>query len=87
MSANLEQAIIEKVHALPSLKQREILALIEAMLEPELNIQPVAITRPIGSIFEELSSQIPLIEWAELPKDGAEQHDHYLYGSPKQTTP
>jgi hypothetical protein len=43
--------------------------------------------RPIGKIIEELSSQVPLDEWAELPADGAEQHDHYLYGSPKRDNP
>lgn len=47
--------------------------------------QPAAAARPIADIFEELSSQIPLKEWAELPADGAEQHDHYLYNSPKHS--
>lgn len=49
--------------------------------------RPDASVRPIAEIFEELSSQIPLEEWAELPTDGAEQHDHYLYGLPKRTNP
>lgn len=49
--------------------------------------ESAASVRPIAEIFEELSSQIPLEEWAELPTDGAEQHDHYLYGSPKRTNP
>jgi hypothetical protein len=87
MSANLEQAILEKVQALPDEKQQEVLALIEAMLNQERTSQPLGFARPIAEIFEELSSQIPLEEWAELPTDGAEQHDHYLYGSPKRTNP
>ncbi len=40
--------------------------------------------KPISAIFEELSNEIPLEEWQELPTDGAENHDHYLYGSPKK---
>ena len=39
--------------------------------------------RPVWEIAEEISSRVPLEEWEKLPTDGAEQHDHYLYGSPK----
>ena len=85
MSANLEQAILKKRQALPDGKQQEVLALVEALLDKEQPALPESKRRPISEIFEELSSQIPLEEWAELPRDGAEQHDHYLYGSPKRT--
>jgi hypothetical protein len=85
MSANLEQAILKKLQALPDRKQQEVLALVEALLDNE-RLAPLESTlRPISEIFEELSSQIPLEEWAELPRDGSEQHDHYLYGSPKRS--
>ena len=80
MSANLEQAILKKLQALPDGKQQEVLALVEALLDKEQLAPPESTHRPISEIFEELSSQIPLDEWAELPRDGAEQHDHYLYG-------
>ena len=84
MSANLEQAILEKIQALPDEKQQEVLALVNKMLQekPELT---TATTRPIWEIITELSDEIPSEEWAKLPTDGAEQHDHYLYGSPKTT--
>jgi len=85
MSANLEQAILKKLQALPDGKQQEVLALVEALLDNEALTQPESMRRPISEIFEELSSQIPLEEWAALPRDGAEQHDHYLYGSPKRS--
>lgn len=85
MSANLEQAILKKLQALPDGKQQEVLALVEALLDKEQLAQPESTGRPISEIFEELSSQIPLEEWAELPQDGAKQHDHYLYGSPKRS--
>jgi hypothetical protein len=83
MSANLEQAILEKVQALPDDKKREVLALVDEMLKHGQQPQPHE-SRPIWEIIHELSSQIPIEEWAELPADGAEQHDHYLYGSPKR---
>ncbi|MBK8151148.1 MAG: DUF1778 domain-containing protein [Acidobacteria bacterium] len=38
----------------------------------------------IAAIFEVLSNEIALEEWQLLPPDGAENHDHYLYGSPKK---
>jgi Arc/MetJ-type ribon-helix-helix transcriptional regulator len=40
--------------------------------------------KPIWEEFEEITSSIPAEEWAKLPADGAEQHDHYIYGSPKR---
>jgi uncharacterized protein (DUF1778 family) len=40
--------------------------------------------KPIYQIFDNLSKTISAEEWQKLPEDGAENHDHYLYGSPKQ---
>ncbi len=40
--------------------------------------------KPIWEEFEEISASIPNEEWARLPVDGAEQHDHYIYGTPKR---
>jgi hypothetical protein len=40
-----------------------------------------------GSIVDKilrLSAQIPKEEWAKLPRDGSYNHDHYLYGTPKE---
>jgi len=84
MSANVEQAILEKIQALPDEKQQEVLALVEKMLQLEQAPPPRQDNRPIWEIITELGSEIPMEEWAKLPSDGAEQHDHYLYGSPKR---
>jgi Arc/MetJ-type ribon-helix-helix transcriptional regulator len=40
--------------------------------------------KPIWEIADDLSKSIPAEEWAKLPADGAEQLDHYIYGSPKR---
>lgn len=40
------------------------------------------------SIFEflmETLDEVPEAERAKIPTDGAENHDHYLYGAPKRT--
>ena len=34
-------------------------------------------------LVRECTKDIPLEEFKKLPKDGAHQHDHYLYGTPK----
>jgi hypothetical protein len=40
--------------------------------------------KPIWERIIERSAAIPDEEWAKLPADGAEQHDHYIYGTPKR---
>jgi len=40
--------------------------------------------KPIWEVAEEIRKRIPAEEWAKLPKDGAEQLDHYIYGSAKR---
>ena len=42
--------------------------------------------KPIWEVVDDLRKSIPPEEFAKLPKDGAEQLDHYLYGSPKRPT-
>jgi hypothetical protein len=84
MAANLENAILEKVKAMPPEKQQRVLSLVEEMLSENDVTQEHVAVRPLWEIAEEISAQVPLEEWAKLPADGAEQHDHYLYGSPKK---
>ena len=36
--------------------------------------------KPIWEVAAEIRKSIPAEEWAKLPKDGAEQLDHYLAG-------
>lgn len=54
-------------------------------IEPAEAENPQAEPRkPIWEVFQEISATIPDEEWAKLPTDGAEQHDHYIYGTPKR---
>ena|SRR5947209_2106773 len=41
--------------------------------------------KPIWEIIEEENRSIPPEVWDALPTDLAEQHDHYIYGTPKRT--
>jgi len=48
---------------------------------------PVAPPRkkPIWEVAAELVAEIPEEDLARLPVDGAAQHDHYIYGTPKRS--
>jgi predicted KAP-like P-loop ATPase len=86
MSSNLEQEIGRKVQALSDAEQQRLLNIIDDLLGEGQAARP-SIAPPIWEIFEQLSQQIPIEEWSKLPSDGAEQHDHYLYGAPKRNNP
>lgn len=51
-----------------------------------LRTQPTASSsRPsILDEFDRILAELPAEEHAKLPEDGAEQHDHYIYGTPKR---
>lgn len=40
--------------------------------------------RPIWDIIDEITIDVPDEIWDTLPKDGAAEVDHYLYGTPKK---
>ena len=81
MSVNLQQTIQEQIRVLSEEEMRQVLNFVND-LRKEKTVSPA---KPISAIFEDLSSEILLDEWRELPSDGAENHDHYLYGAPKKT--
>ena len=81
MSANLQHTIQEQIRVLSEEEMRQVLNFVNGLRKEKTTSQ----TKPISAIFEDLSSEIPLEEWRELPSDGAENHDHYLYGAPKKT--
>lgn len=40
--------------------------------------------RPLSAMFGEIWADMPDEVRAKLPNDGADQHDHYIYGTPKR---
>jgi Arc/MetJ-type ribon-helix-helix transcriptional regulator len=42
--------------------------------------------KPIWEVIEEENQSIPPEVWDALPADLSEQHDHYIYGTPKRPT-
>jgi plasmid stability protein len=41
--------------------------------------------RPLSARIREIWADMPAEVRAKLPADGADQHDHYIYGVPKKT--
>jgi hypothetical protein len=81
MATDLQQVIREQILVLPESEREKLYEFMQSLREEKRDDLS---SRPISEIFDELSSQIPYEEWAELPSDGAENHDHYLYGHPKK---
>ena len=77
MSADVETEIQEKVRALPPEKQQQVLNFVEELTNGS----------PHETIWEKLQRHlrdVPDSEFTELPTDGSENFDHYLYGAPKK---
>lgn len=81
MSVDLQQAIQEQIRVLSEDEMQQVFNFVQSLRLKKTLPQ----SKSISAIFENLSSEIPLDEWKELPVDGAENHDHYLYGAPKKT--
>jgi hypothetical protein len=85
MAADIEQALIEKVRLLAPEQQRAVLGFVDELCQRE---QAFAADdqrmKPIWEVLTEISERVPKEAWEQLPADGAEQHDHYLYGTPKR---
>jgi hypothetical protein len=54
-----------------------------SVVNPDLAHPPTPHTRPIWERVANISAQVPLEEWAKLPKDLSKNLDHYLYSSPQ----
>jgi hypothetical protein len=64
--------------------------LVRQAIEPILNAvaqDPLGarkLSRPIAEVIAERMNSVPPEVFERLPRDGASEHDHYLYGSPKR---
>lgn len=70
-----------------SLKEviNDIQETIENYLETTSEPAPNLDDRSIWEVCDEIMKDLPISTLEQLPIDGAEQHDHYIYGIPKQS--
>ena len=53
--------------------------------QPSQTANTATAEKPIWEVMDELRKSVPPEELAKLPRDGAAQLDHYIYGSPKRS--
>ena len=78
-SPTISDRVVEKLNELPEERQQQILDFVEFLAEKHTP------QKTIWDKIEEITKDVPDEVWEELPADGAENHDFYLYGTPKET--
>jgi Arc/MetJ-type ribon-helix-helix transcriptional regulator len=92
---NLERSILAAVHGGRYASLDDAMAEAASLLIQRLKQEqaqqpsapqgkPPATHTTIWDEFAEIAAGVPDEEWAKLPADGAEQHDHYIYSTPKR---
>ena len=88
---DLESSIREEVLSGHFASEDEMVAeVLRAYLSQRKQGQAVAgppatpVHKPIWEVFQEISASVPDEVWDALPTDLSEQHDHYIYGTPKR---
>jgi len=84
--AQLAQIATKSGAAPESLVKDAVLRLLEGGPQhtSDTSAEPNGDTRPIWEVMLDHLKDVPPEEFAALPKDGAGQVDHYLYGHPKR---
>jgi hypothetical protein len=79
VSSIIEEAIVERLRALDAEEQKKVLDFVEGIERHKR--QPA---KSLWDSIQDIVKDVPDEVWERLPTDGSEQHDHYLYGSPKK---
>jgi Arc/MetJ-type ribon-helix-helix transcriptional regulator len=78
--ASLDDAMTEAASLLVQRLRQE-----QAQAQPAASqSQAVPTDKPIWEVIEDENRSIPPEVWDSLPADLSEQHDHYIYGTPKR---
>ena len=86
MSPKLSE-LIQQAETLPLEEQLQLLSHFQKKLKEASQIaEPEAETtgQSLLNLFDSLIAGMTEEAIAQLPTDGAEQHDHYIYGIPKR---
>jgi len=78
MLPKLEQAVLEGLRSLPPKQQQEVATFVKKLARKSSRRETV------WAKIDARVKRVPAEVWECLPRDGAEQHDHYLYGAPKK---
>ena len=88
---NAKEQLLEEIQHSPELLIKEVLDFLlfarsrnYPFVEPKV-LETQTNKQPIWEFAQELMQDAPPEELAKLPADSARNHDHYLYGAPKQS--
>lgn len=73
-----EKQIVEKIKVLSAQERVEVLRYVDELLSKR-HRKPT-----LGEKISALSAEVSDDVWETIPSDGSQQHDHYIYGTPKK---
>ena len=73
-----EKQIVEKIKVLLPKERVEVLRYVDELLSKRKR------NMRLGEKLSALSADVSEDVWEKIPSDGSEQHDHYIYGTPKK---
>jgi hypothetical protein len=79
MAANLQQIVQEQISFLSEEELDQVLRFLRSLSKQNKARE----SRPISKVFEDIRADIPELKWDDMPTDGAENLNHYLYGEPE----
>ncbi len=74
----VEQQIVEKIQTLSDEEREQVLRYVEEVLSKRNRKQT------LGEKIKKITVDVPEEVWERIPSDGSQQHDHYIYGTPKK---
>lgn len=74
----VEEQIVDKIRELSDEGRKDVLRYLDDILSKN-NKEPTLVEKLLA-----LSARVPKEDWDKVPSDGAEQLDHYIYGTRKR---
>jgi hypothetical protein len=84
LNDNKEAALDARARAHGVSAEQFVQQIVDRELERQEDPTAGTATRRIPQRIAEIMADVPPEEFAKLPKDGARQVDHYVYGFPKR---
>jgi hypothetical protein len=84
LSGNKEAALKAKARTQGVSAEQFLQRIVDRELERPESPAASPVKRRISERIAEIMADVPAEEFAKLPKDGARQVDHYVYGLPKR---
>jgi len=84
LSDNKEAALKAKARTQGVSAEQFVQRIVDRELEQPESLAASPAKRRISERIAEIMADVPAEEFAKLPKDGARQVDHYVYGLPKR---